>query len=146
MKILGALAFASLAAVGNALFAGSQRKIVGVENGLTFVTYVAGIAALLAFAVAPLFGAPDYGETMRTNWRWIVLSGSGLFVTNLGFYLLYTNYGTSFYVLYAVLAIITTSVLVGVVYFKEPFNAYQWAALICALAAVLLFTIGQRQG
>jgi len=51
---------------------------------------------------------------------WTDLSGVGLFLTYPGFNLLYSRYGASQYVLYAVLSIITTTIIVGIWWLKEP--------------------------
>jgi multidrug transporter EmrE-like cation transporter len=48
-------------------------------------------------------------------------------------------------VLYAVISILTTSVLVGVVYYKETFNIYHWGALILSLITVVLFSLGEAK-
>ena len=61
----------------------------------------------------------------------------------IGFYLLYSQYGAVYYVVYAVLSIITTSVGVGILIFREPFNPYQVGALILAILAIVLFSYGQ---
>lgn len=145
MKIIGALLFSLIAAIGNALFAAGQKKAFEVENGLTFVMYSAIIAALLAFITAPVLGTPLFIATLKSNWNWIVISGAGLFLTYIGFYFLYSHYGVSQYILYAVLSIFTTSIIVGVIFFKEPFNSFHWAALIFSIITVILFSIGQSK-
>ena len=98
---------------------------------------------LIAFAV-PYFGQSNYGEVIKENWYFALLSGFGLFLTYVGFNLLYSKYGVSSYVLYAVLSILTTSIFVGVVLFKESFNTYHWLALCTAIVTVVLFSIGNR--
>lgn len=145
MQYLGAILFAFVAALGNALFAAGQRKAAGLENGLGFIVYAAIIAVLLIAAAAPILGSPNYVDTWKAHWPWITLSGVGLFFVYLGFNLLYVRYGTSYYVLYAVISIITTSVLVGAIYYKEPFNSYHWVALVLSLAAVVFFSLGEAK-
>lgn len=137
--------FAAIAAIGNAMFALGQRKSAGVENGLLFVGLSALVACLFAFALAPLVGPFEAAATLRGNWRAILLSGLGLFLTYLGFNLLYTRYGASQYALYAVLSIITTTILVGMVWLREPVNAYQKLAVALAVAAVILFSVGRAR-
>ena len=61
----------------------------------------------------------------------------------IGFYLLYSQFGAVYYVVYAVLSIISTSLVIGVLIFREPFNAYQAGALILAILAIALFSYGQ---
>ena len=79
---------------------------------------------------------------IKQSWMWVVVGGIGLFLTFLGFNLLYTNFGTSSYMLYAVMSIITTSIIVSVVIFKETFNVFHWAAFIGAIVTIVLYTIG----
>lgn len=145
MKSLLPVLFATIAAVGNALFALGQKRSSGVENGLVFVGASALVAVVLALVCAPLLGAVDPGGSLRGNVRAVLLSGSGLFLTYLGFNLLYSRYGATQYILYAVLSIITTTILVGVVWLKEPVNLYHKVAIVVAIAAVALFSIGQSK-
>ncbi|MDR2550308.1 MAG: EamA family transporter [Desulfobulbus sp.] len=139
------IVYAAIAAIGNAMFALGQKKSVGCENGLLFVGLSALLAALLAFLCAPLMGAFDLGQAVKGHGQSIMLSGCGLFLTYLGFNILYARYGASQYVLYAVLSIITTTIVVGVLFLKEPINIYHKLAIIVSLAAVILFSIGQAK-
>jgi drug/metabolite transporter (DMT)-like permease len=145
MKSLLPIVFATIAAIGNAIFALGQKKSAGVENGLLFVSVSALTAFLLALFIAPLVGAFDVGNTVKGNWKAVFLSGTGLFFTYLGFNLLYTRYGVSQYVLYAVISIITTTIIVGVWWLKEPVNIYHKIAIALAIVAVLMFSVGQSK-
>ena len=145
MKSLLPIVFATIAAVGNAMFALGQRKSAGVENGLLFVGVSALVAVLFALLCAPFVGAFDVGHTLKGHWHAVLLSGLGLFLTYLGFNLLYSRYGASQYVLYAVLSIITTTIVVGILWLKEPVNLYHKIAIGMAIAAVVLFSIGQSK-
>jgi len=145
MKSLLPLVFASIAAIGNAMFALGQKKSAGVENGLLFIGISAAIAVLCAFLFAPLAGTFDAGNMVRGNLKAVLLSGFGLFLTYLGFNFLYSKYGASQYVLYAVLSIITTTIIVGVCWLKEPVTIYHKIAIVVAIAAVVLFSIGQSK-
>jgi drug/metabolite transporter (DMT)-like permease len=145
MKFLLPIFFATIAAVGNALFALGQKKSVGVENGLLFVGASAVVAVLLALIFAPLTGPFDLGNTLKENWKPLLLSGLGLFLTYFGFNLLYAKYGASQYALYAVLSIITTTIIVGIFWLKEPANIYHKIAIILSIFAVVLFSIGQSK-
>jgi len=127
------------------MFALGQRKSAGVENGLLFVGVSALVAVLFALLFAPLVGAFDVGHTLEEHWPAVLLSGLGLFLTYLGFNLLYSRYGASQYVLYAVLSIITTTIVVGILWLKEPVNLYHKIAIAMAIAAVVLFSIGQSK-
>lgn len=146
MKILGPLFFSFIAALGNALFAAGQKKAVGFDNSFVFIAMAAIICVALTLMTAPLLGPINYLSSFKTNWLWALLSGIGLFLTYLGFNLLYTNYGASNYILYAVISIITTSIIVGVVLFKETFNIYHWFAFGGSIITVFFFTLGNRLG
>jgi drug/metabolite transporter (DMT)-like permease len=137
--------FASIAAIGNALFALGLRHASGFRNGLLFVAASALLAAVLALAVAPFVGALEVGVLVREHGRALLFSGTGLFLTYVGLNLLYGRFGTSPYVLYSALAIISTTVGVGFLYLKEPVNAYHVAAVLLALSAVALFSFGQSR-
>ncbi len=146
MNMFGPLAFALIAAIGNAMFAAGQKKALEFENPFTFIALAAIICVFLTVLFAPLFGQPNYSEVIKHNGIWAILSGAGLFLTYLGFNLLYLKYGASNYILYAVLSIITTSIIVGVVLFKETFNLYHWLALASSIITIVLFTIGNGIG
>ena len=143
MKSLFPLFFASIAAIGNAMFALGQKRSAGVKNGLLFVGASALVAVLFAFLFAPLMGVCDIENTMKSYWKAVLLSGFGLFLTYLGFNLLYSRYGTSQYVLYAVLSIISTTIIVGIFWLKEPVNVYHKVAIALAIVAVVIFSMGQ---
>lgn len=145
MKILLPIIFATIAAIGNAMFALGQKKSAGVDNGLIFVGLSALIAFLIALFFSPLVGVFDVANTVRGNWKAIFLSGIGLFLTYLGFNLLYSRYGVSQYVIYAMVSIITTVVFVGIWWLKEPANIYHKIAIVLAIIAVLIFSIGQSK-
>ena len=137
--------FAAVAAFGNALFALGQRQAAGVANGLLFVAVSALVACLLSIAGAPFTGSIEPAVLLRGHWRSALLSGVGLFLTYAGFNQLYSRFGTSPYVVYAALAIISTTVGVGFLYLREPVNRYHIAAVILAVAAVVLYAIGQSR-
>jgi drug/metabolite transporter (DMT)-like permease len=145
MKSLLPVVFAAIAAVGNAMFALGQKLSGNVENGLLFVGASALVAVLLALCFAPFTAAVDAGNLIRGSWKAILLSGFGLFFTYLGFNLLYTRYGASHYVLYAVLSIITTTIIVGVFWLKEPINMYHKIAIAMAVTAIIFFSVGQSK-
>ncbi len=142
MQVLGPLLFALLAAVGNGFFAFGQRKSAGVENSFVFITIALVICVLLCVASAPFFGPVNYANTLKQNLTWAAASGIGLFLTYIGFNILYSQYGASSYILYAVLSIITTSVIVGAWILREQLNLYHWLAVLTALATVGLFSYG----
>jgi drug/metabolite transporter (DMT)-like permease len=142
MHVIGPLLFALLAAIGNGLFAFGQRKSAGVENSFVFITIALVVCVLLSMASAPFFGPVNYAGTLRQNLTWAAVSGLGLFLTYIGFNILYSSYGASSYILYAVLSIITTTVVVGAWLLRENLNLYHWLAVGTALATVGLFSWG----
>ncbi len=145
MNVLGTLGFALIAAIGNAVYALGQRKGADVENGFIFIALTALVAMTLLFLVTPFIGQTNYVATFKNSYQWILVSGCGVAITFVGFNLLYTKYGASHYLLYAVLSIITTSILVGVMYFREPFNGYHWGSLALSVATVVLFSMGEAK-
>ena len=142
MKTLSLLLFAFIGALGNAMFAASQKKAMALGNSLAFLVISIFVSFILAILIAPLSGPTKYTTIIKQSWLWAVTGGIGLFLTFLGFNLLYTNFGTSSYMLYAVMSIITTSIIVSVVIFKETFNAFHWAAFVGAIVTIVLYTIG----
>ena len=146
MKTLSLLLFAFIGALGNSMFAASQKKAIALGNSLAFLVISIFVSFILALIVAPLSGPTKYTTIIKQSWIWVVVGGIGLFLTFLGFNLLYTNFGTSSYMLYAVMSIITTSIIVSVVIFKEAFNIYHWAAFVGAIVTIVLYTIGNSIG
>jgi multidrug transporter EmrE-like cation transporter len=49
------------------------------------------------------------------------------------------------YVVYAAASIVTTTVAVGFMIYKEPVNLWHKLSLLAALATVLLFALGQAR-
>jgi drug/metabolite transporter (DMT)-like permease len=139
------IAFAAIAAVGNAMFALAQRQSAGVTNGLLFVGMSAFVAFALSIVCSPLLGPTEAGDLLRSQWRALLLGGFGLFLTYVGFNLLYSRFGASPYVVYAALAIVTTTVGVGFLYLREPMNLYHIVAVLLAAAAIVAFSLGQSR-
>lgn len=142
MNILGPVLFSLIAAVGNAIFAAGQKKAVVFDNPFSFIVLTVSVCIVLTAILAPFFGQPNYSEQIRQNGAWIALSGVGLCITYIGFNLLYSHYGASNYIIYAVLSIITTSIILGFWLFKETFNIYHWLAFLLSIVTIVLFTIG----
>ncbi|TQV80480.1 EamA family transporter [Denitrobaculum tricleocarpae] len=137
--------FATLAAVGNAIFVYGQRGAATSANPFLFMGF-AVLACLAFFAVAVLvYRTPEDTAYVAANWRMILLSGFGFFVTFVGFFLLFNKYGASQYTLYAVISILTTSIGVGVFLYRESINAYQIAGTAFAVAAIILFAYGKAK-
>ena len=138
-----ALLFAGIAAIGNALFVYGQRKSTTATNPFIFMTGAVIVCSILFVTISTIFRKGDEFSYFSTNLQSVITSGVGFLITFIGFYLLYSQFGAVYYVVYAVLSIITTSLVVGVLIFREPFNAYQAGALILAILAIALFSYGQ---
>lgn len=146
MKGSSIFLFALIAAVGNAFFAAGQKKASGIDSSLIFVGLSAIVCVILTFSVIFFMHKnTNLSLILKINWIWILMSGFGLFLTYLGFNLLYTSFGATGYVYYAVLSIITTSLIVGVFIFKEQLNIYHFISIGFSLIAILLFTIGNNR-
>lgn len=135
--------FALFAAAGNALFVFAQRSAATSANPFLY------LACTLTWGCALCVGAMLAWQTQGNvdylihNAVHVLLGGAGLFATYLGFYLLFSNYGTSQYALYATLAILTTSFGVGVLVFTEPLHPLQYIAIGLAVGAIALWSYGR---
>ena len=138
-----ALLFAGIAAIGNALFVFGQRKSTTANNPFIFMTGAVIVCSILFVTISTIFQNGQETSYLSSNLKSVVTSGIGFFITFIGFYLLYSQFGAVYYVVYAVLSIITTSLIVGILIFREPFNAYQAGALLLAIMAIVLFSYGQ---
>lgn len=127
------------------MFALGQKKSADSPNGLLFVSASALVAFLCSTLLSPLMGEFDTEQVVKLHWKAILLSGVGLCLTYIGFNLLYSKFGVSQYVLYAVISIITTTLIVGVLWLREPINIFHKMAIALALVAVVLFSIGQSK-
>ncbi len=140
-----ALILALTAAVGNALFAYGQIRAAASANLFLYITYTL-VFCIFLFVIAMTFlprSVPvDY--LLENHW-WIVGGGVGYFLTFTGFYFLYTQFGASYYALYAILSILTTSLVVGAFIRRESFNTYYGFGLITAALTIVLFAIGQSK-
>ena len=135
--------FAGIAAIGNAIFVYGQRSATVSPNPYLYMT-AAIFVCLIMFIMASLIS--NNGELfsyLTDNKLPIIIGGVGFFVTFVGFYLMYSRVGANSYVVYACLSIITTSVGVGMVIFREPFNQYHLIAIFFAILAVCSFGYGQ---
>lgn len=145
MNVFLPLFFAFIAAVGNAMFVYGQRRSGESTNGFAFLGISVLLAGVLSCITSPLLGAPEFMQIMRSSGRNLLWSGLGLFVTYIGFNLMYSRFGASPYVLYAVLSILTTTVFIGMIWLREPVNGYKIAAIVMATASVILYSIGQSR-
>ncbi len=138
-----ALLIAGLAAVGNAMFVYGQRKSSLSNNSFSYLIGAVLVCAVIVAVVAISYRTDQAVNFVADNVVMIGIGGLGMATTYLGFYLLYTNYGAIYYVVYAALSIITTTVIVGVIILGEGFNKYQAIAMVLAILSIILFTIGR---
>jgi drug/metabolite transporter (DMT)-like permease len=143
--IYPALLFALVAATGNALFAFGQKKSVVADHPFMFIISSLVVCTVLFAITSLLLPKPEISTFVRDNYPWVLISGFGFWLTSIGFYFLYSRYGASHYVIYAVLSIVATSIIVGIVIFKESFNLYHFLSVMTAIMTVVLFTIGQAK-
>lgn len=138
-----AVIFAGIAAIGNALFVLGQRGSGPSRNPFLF-SFGAVFVCMLIFLLSTWYchTTDDVGYVAR-NYTRILISGVGFFITFLGFFLLYSRFGASYYIIYAILSILTTSIGIGALYFKEPFNLYHAVAIFLAIASIAAFSFGQ---
>lgn len=141
-QIFKSLLFALLAAIGNAIFAYGQKKSVHSDNPFVFILFSVLICLLFLVVAFFLYGKTDVSAFFSHNMKWVLVSGSGFFITFMGFYFLYTGFGASYYLLYAILSIVTTSIFLGVVVFRETFNLYIFLSLVSSAVTIVLFAIG----
>ena len=138
-----ALLIAGLAAVGNAMFVYGQRKSSLNNNSFSYLIGAVLVCAFIVAVVSISYRNEQAISFVADNIVLVGIGGLGMATTYLGFYLLYTNYGAVYYVVYAVLSIITTTVIVGVIILGESFNRYQAIAMVLAILAIVMFTIGK---
>ena len=135
--------FAGIAALGNAIFVYGQRSAAVSPNPFLYMSG-AILVCLLLFLIATLFSGGSDKLTYLSKNSWpVIIGGVGFFITFVGFYLMYSRVGANSYTVYATLSILTTSVGVGLLIFREPFNQYHVIAMGLAILAVCFFGFGQ---
>ena len=138
-----ALLIAGMAAVGNAMFVYGQRRSSVNNYSFSYLIGAVIVCATIVLLVSLIYNSNEAVNVIQKNWVTICVGGIGMATTYLGFYFLYTNYGATYYIVYAVLSIITTSVLVGVVLLGEQWNFYQLIGMLLAIGAIIMFSIGR---
>ena len=137
-----ALLFALLASIGNAVFFYSQKRAELAQNPMLLLGLAALICATILLTSTAFMQWPNVQTYAQTHGKWVLATGLGLTATFVGFHFLISRYGASFYSLYSVLAILTTSVGVGYLVLKEPVNGFIVASTMAAIIAVVLLGIG----
>lgn len=140
-----ALLIASTGASGNAFFAWCQRKAMTDTSPLVFVAMVAATYLFGAIVTVAILARVNPGQVTVAGWPWAVGGGLGLYITVLCFYFLYTRFGTAYYALYAVLAILTTTLYVGQVVLREPINRFHLISIALAIGAVVTFSLASNR-
>lgn len=140
-----ALLIASAGASGNAFFAWCQRKAMADTSPLVFVAMVAATYLFGAVVTVAILARVNPGQVTVAGWPWAVGGGLGLYITVLCFYFLYTRFGTAYYALYAVLAILTTTLYVGQVVLREPINRFHLISIALAIGAVVTFSLASNR-
>ncbi len=135
--------FAGIAAFGNAIFVYGQRSANFSASPFFYLTGAVLVCLLMFLLATPISTSGDRLTYLSNNSIPVLIGGVGLFITFVGFYLMYSRIGANSFVVYATLSILTTSVGVGMVIFKEPFNQYHIIAMILSILAVLFFGFGQ---
>jgi len=137
--------FALVAATGNALFVYGQRGSQTSDNPFFFLLATLTVCISLFMIFAMLNKAPMESAYLVENSKYILLSGIGFFITFTGFYWLYSQHGAINYIAYALLSILTTSIGVGLIIFQEPFNRYHVFSGLLAVAALVVYGLGQQK-
>ncbi len=137
--------FASVAAIGNSIFVYAQRSATYSENPFLFVCASVLVCLAMLTLASLVYKTPGDGNYLFENWITIAISGIGLFITFLGFFLLYNKFGASQFSLYAVISILTTSFGVGILIFREPFNIYQFFGIVLAVLSIVVFAFGKAK-
>jgi drug/metabolite transporter (DMT)-like permease len=135
--------FAGVAAIGNAIFVFGQRSSTVSSNPFLFMTGSVTLCAALFIVAALMSDNSESIAYLKQNVGPIIIAAIGFFITFIGFYLMYSRVGAHSYTVYAVLSILTTSVFVGMVIFRESFNAYHVASIGLAVMAVFFYAYGQ---
>ena len=135
--------YAGLAAIGNAIFVFGQRSSTVSSNPFLFMTGAVTLCAIMFIVASTLSDNSQTTVYLKQNAWPIIIAAIGFFITFIGFYLMYSRVGAHSYTVYAVLSILTTSVFVGMVIFRESFNGYHLASIGLAVLAVFFYGYGQ---
>jgi len=141
---LVAFSFAVFAALGNVFFVLGSRKAGSAPNPLAFTAGAMTVSLTLVAVGWLLFGPRGTVEFARRSGGWIALSGLGMFMTFLGFYLLYSRFGTSYYTLFVVTSMVLTTLVLSLWILREGINGYGIASVIAAMVSILFFGLSKR--
>ena len=137
--------FALIAAIGNAMFVYGQRGSSTSDNPFFFLTVTLTVCTSILLVSTLINKGPTTLFYVQENLWYILIGGLGFYFTFVGFYWLYTQQGATSYIVYALLSILTTSIGVGLILFKEPFNRFHVISGLLAVAAIITYGIGQSR-
>jgi drug/metabolite transporter (DMT)-like permease len=143
-KFLVSFSFALFAALGNVFFVLGSRKSGPSSNPLTFTAGAMAVSLTLFTVGWLLFGPRGSLEFARRSGGWIALSGLGMFMTFLGFYLLYSRFGTSYYTLFVMTSMILTTLVLSLWILREGINVYGVLSIIAATVSIAFFGLSKR--
>lgn len=142
-SIFKVFVFSGIAALGNAIYVYGQRSAVVSGNPFLFMAGAVTLCAFMFVIASLLSGASATTIYLKQNYWPITISAVGFFITFIGFYLMYSRVGANSYTVYAVLSILTTSVGVGMIIYREPINLYHVISILFALLAVGFYGYAQ---
>jgi drug/metabolite transporter (DMT)-like permease len=144
LKFLIPFSFALIAAFGNVLFVWGNRKVGNTANPFYFTATAMAVCLALYLIGTAFFGLRGSGEFLRKNLFWCSVSGFGMFLTFLGFYLLYSRFDTSYYALFAVTSVLLTTIVLGVFILRERINLYGAISIAAAVVSIVFFGLSKR--
>lgn len=144
LKSLLPFSFALIAALGNVFFVSGGRKVGPAANPFFFTATAMAVCLSLFLTGTVLFGLHGAGDFLRRNVWWCMLSGTGMFLTFLGFYLLYSRFDTSYYALFVVTSMLLTTLVLGVWILREPINPYGAISIAAAVVSIVFFWMSKR--
>lgn len=127
----------------------AQKRVSAFSNPFWFGTVSFLLAGSLLLCIALWMQTRkshgNAAEYLSHNLHWFALAASGLVMLNVFLFLLFTQFGAGYYTLYAVLAILSTSVGVGVWLLQQPMNGYYWMATAFAIISIVFFVRGSAK-
>lgn len=135
--------YAGIAAFGNAIFVFGQRSASATTNPFVYMSGAILTCLVMFIAATLIYGGENRIDYLTRNVIPVLIGGVGFFVTFVGFFLMYSRVGANSYTVYATLSILTTSVGVGLVIFREDYNLYHMIAICMAILSVCFFGYGQ---
>jgi drug/metabolite transporter (DMT)-like permease len=143
-KFLVPFGFALIAALGNVFFVFGNRKVGHAVNPFFFTATAMAVCLALYLIGTTVFGLRGSQEFLRRNILWCSLSGLGMFMTFLGFYLLYSRFDTSYYALFAVTSVLMTTIVLGMLILGERINLYGGISIAAAVVSIVFFGLSKR--